>query len=126
MRQVVLDTETTGLDPAQGHRVIEIGCVEIENRRLTGRHFHCYINPDREIDEGAQAVHGISTEFLADKPRFAQISEDFLRFVSGAELVIHNAPFDVGFLKDRKSTRLNSSHVKIPYAVFCWRKKISP
>jgi len=98
MRQVVLDTETTGLDPAQGHRVIEIGCVEIENRRLTGRHFHCYINPDREIDEGAQAVHGISTEFLADKPRFAQISEDFLRFVSGAELVIHNAPFDVGFL----------------------------
>ena len=98
MRQVVLDTETTGLDPAQGHRIIEIGCVEIENRRLTGRHFHCYINPDREIDEGAQAVHGISTEFLADKPRFAQISEDFLRFVSGAELVIHNAPFDVGFL----------------------------
>jgi len=98
MRQVVLDTETTGLDPAQGHRVIEIGCVEIENRRLTGRHFHCYIHPDREIDEGAQAVHGISTEFLADKPRFAQISEDFLRFVSGAELVIHNAPFDVGFL----------------------------
>ena len=98
MRQVVLDTETTGLDPTQGHRVIEIGCVEIENRRLTGRHFHCYINPDREIDEGALAVHGISAEFLADKPRFAQISEDFLRFVSGAELVIHNAPFDVGFL----------------------------
>src|SRR5690606_13356156 len=98
MRQAVLDTETTGLDPAQGHRIIEIGCVEIENRRLTGRHFHCYINPDREIDEGAQAVHGISTEFLADKPRFAQISEDFIRFVSGAELVIHNAPFDVGFL----------------------------
>lgn len=98
MRQIVLDTETTGLDPTQGHRIIEIGCVEIENRRLTGRHFHCYINPDREIDEGAQAVHGISTEFLADKPRFAQIKDDFLRFVRDAELVIHNAPFDVGFL----------------------------
>ncbi|MDP2141100.1 MAG: DNA polymerase III subunit epsilon [Gammaproteobacteria bacterium] len=98
MRQIVLDTETTGLDPAQGHRVIEIGCVEIENRRLTGRHFHCYLNPDREIDEGAVQVHGITTAFLADKPRFPQIVEDFLRFVAGAELVIHNAPFDLGFL----------------------------
>lgn len=98
MRQIVLDTETTGLDPAQGHRVIEIGCVEIDNRRLTGRHFHCYLNPDREIDEGAVQVHGITTAFLADKPRFPQIVEDFLSFVAGAELVIHNAPFDLGFL----------------------------
>lgn len=98
MRQVVLDTETTGLDPQQGHRVIEIGCVEIENRRLTGRHFHQYLNPDREIDEAAIEVHGITTQFLADKPRFEQIEAEFLEFVSGAELVIHNAPFDIGFL----------------------------
>jgi len=98
MRQIVLDTETTGLDPAQGHRVIEIGCVEIENRRLTGRHFHCYLNPDRGIDEGAVQVHGITAQFLADKPRFAQVADDFLAFVSGAELVIHNAPFDLSFL----------------------------
>lgn len=98
MRQVVLDTETTGLDPQQGHRVIEIGCVEIQNRRLTGRHFHQYLNPDREIDEAAIEVHGITTHFLADKPRFEQVEADFLEFVSGAELVIHNAPFDIGFL----------------------------
>lgn len=98
MRQVVLDTETTGLDPAQGHRVIEIGCVEIDNRKLTGRHFHCYLNPDREIDAGALEVHGLSSHFLADKPRFHQIEADFLDFIKGAELVIHNAPFDIGFL----------------------------
>ncbi len=98
MRQVVLDTETTGLDPQQGHRVIEIGCVEILNRRLTGRHFHQYLNPDREIDEAAIEVHGITSQFLADKPRFGQVEANFLEFVSGAELVIHNAPFDIGFL----------------------------
>ena len=98
MRQVVLDTETTGLDPQQGHRVIEIGCVEIQNRRLTGRHFHQYLNPDREIDEAAIEVHGITSQFLADKPRFGQVEANFLEFVSGAELVIHNAPFDIGFL----------------------------
>lgn len=98
MRQVVLDTETTGLDPAQGHRIIEIGCVELVNRRLTGRHFHQYINPGREVDQGAFEVHGISNEFLADKPRFAQIAGDFLEFIKDAELVIHNAPFDVGFI----------------------------
>jgi len=98
MRQIVLDTETTGLDPLQGHRVIEIGCVEIDNRKLTGKHFHYYLNPDREIDEGAIEIHGLTTEFLADKPRFSQIAEEFLEFVRGAELVIHNAPFDVGFL----------------------------
>lgn len=98
MRQVVLDTETTGLDPAQGHRVIEIGCVEIDNRKLTGRHYHCYLNPDREIDAAAIEVHGLTSQFLADKPRFRQIESEFLEFIDGAELVIHNAPFDVGFL----------------------------
>lgn len=98
MRQIVLDTETTGLDPSQGHRIIEIGCVEIDNRRLTGRHYHCYLNPERDIDEGAIQVHGITAEFLADKPRFSQVAEEFLKFVSGAELIIHNAPFDLGFL----------------------------
>ncbi|HXH04115.1 MAG TPA: DNA polymerase III subunit epsilon, partial [Candidatus Competibacteraceae bacterium] len=98
MRQVVLDTETTGLDPAQGHRVIEIGCVELVNRRHSGRHFHHYLQPDREIDAEAIQVHGISNEFLADKPRFADIAAEFLAFVDGAELVIHNAAFDVGFL----------------------------
>ncbi len=97
-RQIILDTETTGLEPQQGHRIIEIGCVELVNRKLTGRHFHHYINPQRDIDEGAQAVHGISAEFLADKPVFAQLGEAFLDFVKGAELIIHNAPFDVGFI----------------------------
>ena len=98
MRQIVLDTETTGLEPAQGHRIIEIGCVELIDRRPTRKTFHQYLNPDREIDEGAVEVHGITTGFLADKPRFADIADDFLEFVRGAELVIHNAPFDVGFL----------------------------
>ena len=98
MRQVVLDTETTGLEHQEGHRIIEIGCVEMIERRITGRHYHVYINPEREVDEGAMAVHGISNEFLADKPRFADIAEAFLEFIDGAELVIHNAAFDVGFL----------------------------
>ncbi|MCK5395630.1 MAG: DNA polymerase III subunit epsilon [Gammaproteobacteria bacterium] len=98
MRQIVLDTETTGLDPKQGHKIIEIGCVEMINRRLTGNNYHQYIQPDREIDEGAQAVHGISNESLSDKPRFADIVKDFIEYVDGAELIIHNAPFDVGFL----------------------------
>lgn len=98
MRQIVLDTETTGLEPSQGHRVIEIGCVELVERKLTGRHYHQYIRPERDIDEGAIEVHGITNEFLADKPVFADIADDFLEFVKGAELVIHNAPFDVGFL----------------------------
>ena len=98
MRQIVLDTETTGLDPRQGHRIIEVACIEMENRRLTGRHLHKYINPERDIDEGAQRVHGISLEFLADKPKFADIADEFLEFINGAELVIHNAPFDIGFL----------------------------
>ncbi len=97
-RQIVLDTETTGLEPSQGHRIIEIGCVELLNRRLTGNNYHQYIQPDREIDEGAQQVHGISTEFLADKPRFADIVDGLIDYLKGAELIIHNAPFDVGFL----------------------------
>lgn len=98
MRQIFLDTETTGLYPDQGHRIIEIAAVEIFNRRPTQRHFHVYINPEREIDAGAQEVHGISLEFLQDKPLFGQVAEDFIGFVQGAELIIHNAPFDVGFL----------------------------
>ncbi len=98
MRQIVLDTETTGLDPAMGHRVIEIGALEILNRQPTGATYHVYLNPEREIDAGAVAVHGLTSEFLADKPRFADIAPEFLEFVQEAELVIHNAPFDVGFL----------------------------
>jgi DNA polymerase-3 subunit epsilon len=98
MRQVVLDTETTGLDVAHGHRIIEIGCVEILNRRLTGVHFHAYLQPDRDIDAGAVEVHGITRDFLADKPRFKEIAAELLDFLGGAELIIHNAPFDLGFL----------------------------
>lgn len=110
MRQVVLDTETTGLDPLQGHRIIEIGCVEIENRRLTGRHFHRYLNPDRDIDAAAIEVHGLTVDFLADKPRFAQIEAEFLEFIRDAELIIHNAPFDMGFLNNEIS--LTSSRIQ--------------
>lgn len=98
MRQIVLDTETTGLEPSQGHRIIEIGCVELSNRRLTGNTYHQYLQPDREIDPGAVEVHGITNESLADKPRFRDVVGDFLAFVDGAELIIHNAPFDVAFL----------------------------
>jgi DNA polymerase-3 subunit epsilon len=98
MRQVVLDTETTGLEIEEGHRVLELGCVELIDRKITRRHFHHYINPQREIDDGALEVHGISRDFLDDKPLFADISEQFLDFVRGAELVIHNAAFDVAFL----------------------------
>ncbi|MCK4864215.1 MAG: DNA polymerase III subunit epsilon [Gammaproteobacteria bacterium] len=106
MRQIVLDTETTGLEPRLGHRIIEIGCVEVIDRRVTGNRYHQYINPEREIDEGAVEVHGITTAFLADKPLFADIAEDFLNFIRGAELVIHNAPFDVGFI-DHELNQLN-------------------
>lgn len=105
MRQIVLDTETTGLEPELGHRVIEIGCVELVNRRATGRTFHKYINPEREIDEGALSVHGISRADLDGKPKFAEIAEELLLFISGAELVIHNAAFDVAFL-DAELVRL--------------------
>lgn len=98
MRQVILDTETTGLEPEQGHRIIEIGCVELINRRKTGRTFHRYLRPDREIDWGAQQVHGITNEFLAQQPRFADIVDELLEFIGGAELIIHNAAFDIAFL----------------------------
>jgi len=105
MRQIVLDTETTGIDPAEGHRIIEIGCVELMERQLTGRNYHVYINPDREVEAEAITVHGITNEFLADKPRFAEIADEFFEFIKGAELVIHNAAFDVGFM-DSEFARL--------------------
>ena len=108
LRQVVLDTETTGIEPELGHRIIEIGCVELVNRRLTGRVYHEYLQPDREIDQGAYEVHGISNEFLADKPRFADISDGFIEFIKDSDLVIHNAAFDVGFL-DAEFARLKGA-----------------
>ncbi|WP_342114602.1 DNA polymerase III subunit epsilon [Pseudoduganella sp. OTU4001] len=98
MRQIVLDTETTGINPKQGNRIIEIGCVELFNRKLTGNNFHCYINPERDSEEGALAVHGLTTEFLRDKPRFHEIVEDLRSYIQDAEVIIHNAPFDLGFL----------------------------
>jgi DNA polymerase-3 subunit epsilon len=98
MRQIVLDTETTGLEPQDGHRIIEIGAVELIDRRLTGQHFHQYLNPERDIEDDALEVHGISREFLLDKPLFADVAQEFLDFIEGAELLIHNAPFDIGFL----------------------------
>lgn len=102
-RCVFLDTETTGLSPKSGHRVIEIGCVEMIGRQLTGKTFHVYLNPDRLVDKGAMAVHGITDEFLKDKPRFNEVIDDFVQFVNGAEIIIHNAPFDVGFLNHELS-----------------------
>lgn len=107
MRQVVLDTETTGIETSQDHRIIEIGCVEMIDRKLTGRHYHQYINPQREVDQGAYEVHGISNEFLNDKPVFAKVASEFLEFIHGAELIIHNAPFDVGFM-DHEFNKLGS------------------
>lgn len=112
MRQIVLDTETTGLEPEQGHRIIEIGCVELLNRRLSGRTYHQYINPKREIDAGAIEVHGITNEFLADKPEFAQVADEFMDFIRGAELIIHNAPFDIGFI-DHECTLLGGGHGRV-------------
>lgn len=112
LRQIVLDTETTGLETSRGHRIIEIGGVELVNRRFTGNTFHKYINPEREIDAGALEVHGISADFLQDKPIFSQVSDEFMTFVKGAELVIHNAPFDVGFL-DHELQLLDSDWGKI-------------
>lgn len=97
-RQIVLDTETTGIDPKAGHRIIEIGCVELINRRLTGNNFHVYINPQRDIEDEAIDVHGITNEFLRDKPLYHQIAQEFFDYIKGAELIIHNAPFDVGFM----------------------------
>jgi DNA polymerase-3 subunit epsilon len=103
LRQIVLDTETTGLEPKQGHRIIEIGCVEIINRRTTSKHFHHYIQPDRKIDAGAEKVHGITEEFLKDKPRFSDIVAEFIGFIKGAEVIIHNAEFDVKFINHELS-----------------------
>ena len=117
MRQIILDTETTGIDPEKGHRVIEIGCVELYERKLTGNNFHSYINPQRRIDEGAFRVHGISEEFLQDKPLFSDIASEFIDYLAGAELIIHNAPFDVGFLNNelrlikRKNKLQDSSQI---------------
>jgi len=111
-RQVVLDTETTGLSTADNHRIIEIGCVEVINRRLTGERFHQYINPKREIDAGAMEVHGITPEFLADKPVFSSVVDDLMHFIDGAELIIHNAAFDVGFLNHELS-KLKGKQPKI-------------
>ncbi len=108
MRQILLDTETTGLDPKDGHRIIEIGCVEIIDRRFTGHDYHQYIQPERAIDKEAQAVHGITQEFLADKPRMSEIVHDFIDYIRGAELIIHNAPFDTGFL-DHEFSLLDQS-----------------
>ena len=112
MRQIVLDTETTGLEVSQGHRIIEIGCVELVGRKLTGNHYHQYINPQREIDQGAIEVHGITNEFLQDKPLFDRVAADFMEFVAGAELIIHNAPFDLGFLNNELQ-RLESGSGKL-------------
>lgn len=115
MRQIVLDTETTGLETREDHRIIEIGCVELVNRRLTGQHFHRYINPLRPVDAGALEVHGITDEFLQDKPTFDRIADEFVDFVRGAELVIHNAPFDVGFI-DHEFSKLDD---KPPIGAIC-------
>lgn len=108
MRQIILDTETTGLEPEAGHRVIEIGCYELEQRRPTGRTFHEYLNPGRPVDPEAAAVHGLTDGFLADKPRFAEVAQPFIEFIGGAEVIIHNAPFDVGFL-DHELARLGNA-----------------
>ncbi len=112
MRQIIVDTETTGLEPEQGHRIIEIGCVEVVNRRATGRTFHRYIRPDREVDPGALQVHGITNEFLSNQPRFEEIAAELLAFISDAELIIHNAPFDVAFL-DAELRRLSNPAKRI-------------
>ncbi|MBT3673162.1 MAG: DNA polymerase III subunit epsilon [Porticoccaceae bacterium] len=109
MRQIVLDTETTGLETSQDHRIIEIGCVEMVDRKLTGRHYHQYINPQRKIDEGAMEVHGITDQFLEDKPLFEGIVSDFFEFLGGAELIIHNASFDIGFI-NHESKKLHGKH----------------
>ena len=116
MRQVILDTETTGLEPEKGHRIIEIGCIEMVNRRLTGEYFHTYLNPERLIDPDAINVHGLTDEFVRDKPLFKDIKEELLNFLQGAELVIHNAPFDIGFL-NHELKLLDKAH--LPITEFC-------
>lgn len=127
MRQIVLDTETTGIDPAEGHRIIEIGCVELMERQPTGRHYHVYINPEREVEAEAISIHGITNEFLADKPLFASVADEFFEFIKGAELVIHNAAFDVGFMDSEfsrlKSKRKTTEHCGIVDSLAIARKK---
>ncbi len=112
MRQIVLDTETTGIDPSQGHRIVEIGCVEMVERKLTGNHYHVYINPQRVVEEEAIRIHGITNEFLEDKPLFSAIADEFFEFIKGTELIIHNAPFDVGFI-NHEFNLLGGQHGKI-------------
>ncbi len=129
MRQIFLDTETTGLEPEQGHRIIEVACVEMVNRKLTGKHFHRYINPERDIDEGAVEIHGLTKEFLSDKPVFEKIVDDFLAFVGDAELIIHNAPFDVGFINHefnlltRSDLKLITDHCQVIDTLVMARQK---
>ncbi|PXX91931.1 DNA polymerase III subunit epsilon [Marinobacter vulgaris] len=127
MRQIVLDTETTGIDPAEGHRIIEIGCVELMERQTTGRHYHVYVNPEREVEAEAITVHGITNEFLADKPRFADIANEFFDFIEGAELVIHNAAFDIGFMDSEfarlKPVRKTADHCGVVDSLAIARKK---
>ncbi|WP_151637270.1 DNA polymerase III subunit epsilon [Noviherbaspirillum aerium] len=129
MRQIVLDTETTGLNPRSGDRIIEIGCVEIVNRRLTGNNFHLYINPERDSEEGALAVHGLTTEFLSDKPKFAEIAAELRDYVRGAEIIIHNAPFDLAFL-DAEFERLGlprfKEHVEMVTDTLVQAKELHP
>ena len=112
MRQIIMDTETTGIDPKQGHRLVEIGCVEMIDRKLTGNNYHVYINPERIVEQEVIDVHGLTNEFLADKPLFKEVAQDFVEFVNGAELVIHNAPFDIGFL-DHELAKLKRGYPKL-------------
>ncbi len=127
MRQIVLDTETTGIDPNAGHRIIEIGCVEVIERKLTGRNYHVYINPEREVEAEAITVHGITNEFLQDKPKFAEVADEFFAFIEGAELVIHNAAFDVGFMDSEfarlKPVRKTAEHCGVVDTLAIARKK---
>lgn len=127
MRQIVLDTETTGIDPAEGHRIIEIGCVELMERQTTGRHYHVYINPEREVEAEAITIHGITNEFLADKPKFSDIAAEFFDFIKGAELVIHNAAFDIGFMDAEfarlKPVRKTADHCGVVDSLAIARKK---
>ncbi len=129
MRQIILDTETTGLNPRSGDRIIEIGCVEMLNRRLTGKNFHYYLNPERESDPGALAVHGLTSEFLRDKPKFADIVSEFCDFVRDAEIIIHNAPFDVGFLDaelEKVGVPVFSGHVEKVIDTLLQAKELHP
>lgn len=129
MRQIILDTETTGLNPRSGDRIIEIGCVEMLNRRLTGKNFHYYLNPERESDPGALAVHGLTSEFLRDKPKFPDIVTEFCEFVRDAEIIIHNAPFDVGFLDaelEKVGLPVFSDHVQKVIDTLLQAKELHP